>query len=199
VRVRKRSAPTKSTDAGPFDRGGRQSRTLPSGICLTELGVSDQRRLSVGGAELGARGWGSEAREDQECRSALRFLFHPDRESPARSLRFADAPPPLGSGERIVDAGRAGIRSRMRSGRHRQTSKFAQEKASAITYRKQRIENTGDDRVSWASPDVPEFLPLLSLPRRVQITMLCFLNLLQHPRRGEVATQDFLGMLCVAK
>src|SRR5580698_10559605 len=29
--------------------------------------------------------------------------------------------------------------------------------------------------------------------------MLYFSNLLQHARRGEVATQDFLGMLCVAK
>jgi hypothetical protein len=28
--------------------------------------------------------------------------------------------------------------------------------------------------------------------------MLYFSNLLQHARRGEVATQDFLGMLCVA-
>src|ERR1700677_3788921 len=29
--------------------------------------------------------------------------------------------------------------------------------------------------------------------------MLYFSNLLQHPRRWEVATQDFLGILCIAK
>jgi hypothetical protein len=37
------------------------------------------------------------------------------------------------------------------------------------------------------------------LPTFVQIPMLYFSKLLQHARHGEVATQDFLGILCVAK
>jgi hypothetical protein len=37
-------------DAGHFERSGRHQPKLPSGVCLTEFGVSGQRQLSVGGA-----------------------------------------------------------------------------------------------------------------------------------------------------
>ena len=49
------------------------------------------------------------------------------------------------------------------------------------------------------SPDVPEFLPSPSIPGCAQIPIENFFSLLQHPRRGEVATKDFCGILCVAK
>jgi len=46
---------------------------VPNELCLTEFGVSGQRRLSVGGAI--ARGWGSEARGqgEQKARNAKPF------------------------------------------------------------------------------------------------------------------------------
>ena len=50
---------------------------VPNELCLTEFGVSGQRRLSVGGAI--ARGWGSEARDkgEQKARNAKRLGFLP--------------------------------------------------------------------------------------------------------------------------
>src|SRR5580698_1387347 len=50
----------KLADAGRFVRSGRRKENCQAENCLTEPGVSGQRRLSVGGAR--ARGWGSEAR-----------------------------------------------------------------------------------------------------------------------------------------
>jgi hypothetical protein len=62
---------------------------------------------------------------------------------------------------------------------------------SGMNVRDHRMKKHGDDRVSWKSPDGPEFLPSPSIARWVQVPIEIFFSLIQRLRRGEVATTDF--------
>jgi len=159
----------------PFDRSGWRKQNPPSGGCLTEPGISGQRRLSVGGA--------------------ITHFRH-------RSLRKATGTCKAARGcATTVDFRRANRRRRSFD----QTSEFAQERPSAITaLRPQESDhrhecNHNADRVSWKSPDSPEIFPSLSVARCPRITRKNVFRLLQHPRHEEVAAKDFSGVLCDAK
>ena len=129
---------------------------LPNGICLTELGVSGQRRLSVGGA--------------------ITHFRH-------RLLRKA-------AGTRKAARGYAATVGFRRANRRRRSNR-PKRSAPARTRSGKSLRDRCDDRVIWKSPDVPEFLPSPSVARCTRIPIQDFFSLLQHPRRGEVATKDF--------
>jgi hypothetical protein len=107
-----------STDAGPFDQSGRQRRTCQAECCLTELGVSGQRRLSVGGAirrwriEQESSGTGEQVREQRKTREGL---VDPRRDlscghlitySPAQVFMRAVTPPNREFVKRSIDPAR---------------------------------------------------------------------------------------------
>ena len=125
----------KLPDAGRFDRSGRQQKTPPSEICLTEPGVSGQRRLSVGGAVTRSRHRSlGDPRTGQAtgAREAARGYAATVGFRRANCRRRSSGPERSGADE-FADADRSGTRVRVRSGRQRQSSKFAQERASAIS------------------------------------------------------------------
>jgi hypothetical protein len=174
----------------PVVDGRRLHRQIcQSGSCLTELGVSGQRRLSVGGAMTRFRSRLHQRRPSApaNCSGIAPFRdsnWHPQSGSRMRRHRWLQA---NGSPTPVTGYPRAGAQ------RSPPTDvRSAQERASATKSHAIRAWPNDTVLAGWGkSPDAPEFFPSPSIATSTQIPIEIFFSLSQHLRRDEVATKDF--------